>query len=218
LLSWRVKNAKTEILSSFAHLERILTFNPGFQPDQIPLEVALLLPTMSSNKAVLEDIQNNQSIAQTSAVGLFLTDHFLNFSNTIATLQNAGVKWVCNMPSVGLHDAEFKQYLSEVGMGIKREAEMLAAFQQQGFNILCIIASESDALQFGEMSPNAICVMPQVSNFATGFPSYNQRKQKEASISGKLDEAGWTGPNFCYRQESESNDETPPHVLCPEVI
>jgi len=218
LLSWEVKNTKAEIDSNNARLERILTFNPGFKTDQIPLEVAMLLPTMSSNEAILESVSNNYNICQTSCVGLFLTDHFLNFSSTVATLQKAGVKWVCNMPSIGLHDAEFKQYLSEVGMGIAKEVEMLSDLQQKGFNTLCIIASEQDVLEFVKISPNAICVMPQVSSFVSGFPSLHQRNLKETSILAKLDEARWIGQSFCYRQESESKDETSPHILRPKMI
>jgi len=218
LLSWEIKNAQTLAHPGNSLPERILTFQPTLNPDRIPLEVSILLPTTSSNKALLDEVEIGDGALEDSAIGLFLTDYFINFRKTAATLKRAGAKWICNMPSVGMHDSEFKQYLSEVGMGVAKEAKLLSAFQQQGFRSLCVISSKQDVSQFAQFEFDAICVMPQISSFIAGFPSYNRRQEMEAEIFSELKKQGWTGTRLGYRQKHESDDITEPHLLRPTVM
>jgi predicted TIM-barrel enzyme len=186
--------------------------------DQLAPEIALLLPTIAGTKSVLDQVEKNPSTFIDVAVGLFLQDVSINFSKTISTLQKANVKWVCNLPTTSQYDNEFKLYLSEVGMGVQKEVEMLSAFKKLGFKTMAIASSEKDALAFLHSNPDALAILPPVTTFTAGFPSLKLRKKLEMFLRTVLMKNSFKGVYLVYRKDEESIKETQSHILRPRMV
>lgn len=178
----------------------------------------MLLPTTSGTKSILKQVEQNSSLFDGAAVGLFLPDVFINLSRTVSVLQKAKVNWVCNLPTTGQYDNEFKQYLSEVEMGVQKEIEMLSAFKKLGFKTLAIISSEKDALAFAHSKPDALGVIPQAATFSAGFPSLKLRISLESEVHTALENSGFKGAYLAYRSHKESVTEVQSHMVRPILV
>lgn len=98
----------------------IVTAHADLSPG-MPPAVALLLPKAGGAQELLADL----GPVHPSALGLFLADPNLvraRLSRQIARRTD----WVCNFPSVGQHEHEFRRYLAEVDLDHAREMRVLS--------------------------------------------------------------------------------------------
>jgi len=216
LYSWEIKNSETTVESGKKLPSKILTFQPEIVSNRICPEVALLLPTISGTKSVLEQAKKHNQLLGDTVIGLFLSNVFVNFSKTVAVLQEMNIEWVCNLPTVGLYDDEFNQNLSEVRIGIQEEAKLLTEFKKLGFKTLAISSSEKNATILSKSNPDAVCVIPQAAAFAAGFPSLKLRKELETSVHKIFIDAGFAGTFLVYRDTIEAKKKTQAHILRPK--
>jgi len=101
--------------------DALITAQVSLAASEMPPEVALLLPNAGGARDLLAGLDGHG----VPGLGLFLADPNLvpaRLSRQIA--RHTG--WVCNFPSVGQHEHEFRRYLSEVDLDRAREMRVLA--------------------------------------------------------------------------------------------
>lgn len=212
LLQWPIQLNKQELDLP----NRVITFAPGQSLSKLPLEVGILLPTVAGNRVVLQALQNTHNSHEQTAIGLFAADHFLNLDIFLPKLQRANVQWVCNLPALAQHESDFQHYLSEVELTLDYEVKQLAQCRDAGFKTLLIVSERVAPALITKLQPNAIVIVPNVSEFTAGFPKLEQRERVEAELKKELVESGYQGPVLSYREQSE---ETIFPCLCrPFVI
>lgn len=187
----------------------IVTFAAGFQPVNLSPEIGMLLPTTAGTKQVTDALTTSPQLFKNAVTGLLVTDPTLNFERTVASLKAANCQWIANLPSISPHEVEFKNYLNEVALGIPTEVEMLTNFKTSGFKIMAVLADLSEAPLISTLSPEAVLIMPKVSDFLEGWPCITTRKNNEAAIHASLEQNGWTGSCFGYRAPDEDSNDWP---------
>ena len=120
-------------------LARIVTFAAGFQSANLPPEVSMLLPTVPGAKRIAEALTTSPQIFDGAVTGLLVTDPAIKFERTIKSMKAANNRWVANLPTIGLHDAEFKSFLNEVALGVPAEIDILAKFKAHGIKIMAVL-------------------------------------------------------------------------------
>lgn len=171
----------------------VLTVAPGFMDDRVPAEASLLLPNCPGNDAFLATLARLPSLPREAAAGLFLADPFLVPVQAARRLTAAGIAWVCNLPSCTQQDAGFLAQLGDVGLDHDREVAGLAAFSGAGCRTLAVVVDAPGARRAMEIRPDAVLVMPPVSDFAAGFPSFRQRGSAITQICEAIGDSGWGG-------------------------
>ena len=171
----------------------ILTAGPGFQHENMPMEVALLLPTNDGPTPLVDLVVADHQPCAEIILGLFLADPFLNLPRECARLGTAGLRWIANLPSVEQQDEEFSRQLTDVGLDRYRELDALAAFRDHGFKLAVVVSDVGAASAALSLSPEAMIIMPRVGDFAAGFPSLRQRRAAAQTISSVLRDADWQG-------------------------
>lgn len=85
----------------------------------------------NANAVMLDSIRAHPPDGKTS-VGIFAADPFYPAQQLLRRLQAAGIKRVCNLPSVGAIDGDTAATLTEVGLGFRSEIECLAELRHGG--------------------------------------------------------------------------------------
>ena len=183
----------------------ILTLEPRLRHEGMPREVGLLLPTTDGPKRLIDAVAADPTAYHDAMLGLFLASPFLNLSATAIRLGQAGVAWIANLPSVAQQDLEFAQQLADVGLDHGRELECLAAFRDRGFKIAVVVADGPGAAAALAIEPEAIIVLPRVTDFAAGFPSLRQRGAAARDVAETARGAGWSGLLLGLGEASEAD-------------
>ena len=160
----------------------IVSIGPAFHHELLPLEAAMLLPSVDTNLALLSALEAAPERFAGLAVGLFLSDPFLNIELAIRRLRAAGVTWVAALPSACQHEPEFRQYLREVDLDLERELRVLSALFDAGILTIATVSSAADAAAAGAL-PTAVLVLPSIGGFVDGFPSLAARRDLERIVS-----------------------------------
>lgn len=200
LLRWPIRSTLPGFPTS------VVTFSPGQELIGLPLEVGILLPTVAGNRAILDLLQAPHTSLERVVVGIFAADHFLKLSHLFPRLRRAKASWVCNLPTLAQHEANFQHYLSEIDLTLEHELSQLALCKEAGFKTLLIVTQRIDPVLLGGAQPDAIAIVPGVPEFTNGFPPIAQRQVLEAEVMQSLEAAGYQGPVLCYRDESEVSD------------
>lgn len=182
----------------------IVTVPASFSDGDMPPEIALLLPTNDGPSAFINHITRAQRWDATTAVGLFMSDPFLSAEREARQLREFGVAWIANLPTIEQQDQEFTQQLADVGLDHIREIEMISAFKSAGFKIAVVASNAEGAAAAARIAPDAVIVLPRVSDFAAGFPSPRQRSAIAQSVRDVLIESGWSGPVIGYGDAREA--------------
>jgi hypothetical protein len=203
LWEWKISlgsNAEATITDLPA---RILTYAPRFQPKNLASEVSMLLPTTPGAQLVTNALLSSPHLFENAATGLLLSDPTINFERMVRHMKAAQTNWITNLPTIGLHDAEFKSYLNEVGVGLPKEFEILAKFKASGMKIIASLTDISEASALAKLNPNAVLVLPKASDYLDGWPSLEMRQRSEKAVRSALMQLGWNGLCLGYRAPSE---------------
>ncbi|MGR3659784.1 MAG: phosphoenolpyruvate hydrolase family protein [Paracoccaceae bacterium] len=169
----------------------------------------MLLPTGPGSRQIVDALTTSPHLFDGAITGLLVTDPAINFERTIKSMKAANNRWVANLPTIGLHDAEFKSFLNEVALGVSKEIEILAKFKARGIKIMAVLADFPQAEAMALLDPDAIVILPKVSGFLDGWPSLATRKKNERVLRAALSQNGWNGPCLGYRAKNEDNNGWP---------
>jgi hypothetical protein len=196
LLFWSLVLRNAEAGGAQGLPRGIATFAPPFGADDVPNEVALLLPNRDSLGLTRQALESDPDAVGGLAVGLFLANPFLDPAMETKHLRRLGVAWIANLPSVEQQDTEFTQQLDDVGLDRSLEFARLAAFRKADFGVIAVVADGEGARLALAADPAALFVMPRVADFAAGFPSFRQRGAMAAEVRRALGDTNWRGPIF----------------------
>lgn len=208
LLTWDVVRRRGLDAREWPLPRSIVTLGPRFRHDSLPDEVGLLLPNSEGGGALISAVRGAPGCLRGAALGLFLADPFLNVAGEAASLRDSGVGWVANLPSVEQQDPDFSQQLGDVGLDFAQEVERLLLFRQHRFRILTVVSSVAAAERVVPLDPEAILVIPQVADFAAGFPSMRQRGAVAREIAEVLRGRKCNGALLTLAAPSEMDHET----------
>jgi hypothetical protein len=194
LLFWSLVLRKAEASDAGRLPRGIATFAPPFGGNDVPNEVALLLPNRDSLGFTRQALETDPGVAAGLAVGLFLANPFLDLAMETKRLRRLGVAWIANLPSVEQQDTEFTQQLDDVGLDRSLEFARLAAFRKADFGTIAVVADGEGARLALDADPAAFFIMPRVADFAAGFPSFRQRGAMATAVRRALSETTWRGP------------------------
>lgn len=187
--------------------ENVLTVGPGFQHENMPDEVAFLLPTNDGPKALIDRVIDAKGPWHKTILGLFLADPFLNLSHEARRLRRAGFGWVTNLPSVVQQDEDFTRQLPEIGLDSAREFSALALLRAEGFKVAAVVSDSATAQEALAINPEMLIVMPRVGAFAAGFPSPHQRGNAAQSVAEALRHASGNATLLGLGQAEEVGHE-----------
>ena len=176
----------------------------------------MLLPSADTNIALLSVLEAEPERFAGLAVGLFLSDPFLNVDLAIRRLRAAGVGWVAALPSACQHEPDFRQYLREVDLDLERELRVLKAVSDAGISTIATVSSAPDAAAMGSL-PTAMLVLPNIGGFIDGFQSLAARLELERIATREAREP--TAPlRLGLRRPEEGTEASGLHgvVLRPE--
>lgn len=162
--------------------DALFTAHVGFPATDMSPAVALLLPNTSGAQDLVADLGN----VQPSGVGLFLADPNLveaRLSRQIAR----GTDWVCNFPSVGQHEQEFRRYLAEVDLDHPREMRVLSDLAAAGLFTIATVSTERDVSGALAARPAALLVVPPVPAFTGGDVGLDRRIALERAIAARAE-------------------------------
>lgn len=185
----------------------ILTAGARFRHENMPEEVAMLLPTSHGPACLIEEVVENPWGCEGAMLGLFLGGPFLNVALESNRLRLTGIPWITNLPSVEQQDIEFARQLGDVKLDLERELTCLREFKAAGFRTAAVVADARGAFAAAGIGPDAIIVMPRVADFAAGFPSLRQRSSAVQAVTTATREAGWTGFLFGLGEGREAESE-----------
>ena len=101
---------------------QILTAGPSGNLGTLPLEIAFLLPNRRAGPTSLPALSDPAA----TALGVFLADPLLYAAQLEEKMRQAGMAWVCNLPSVTQYGDAFRSHLDDIGLGYTKELEVLA--------------------------------------------------------------------------------------------
>lgn len=205
-----------------AHAELLppcfLTAAPSLPVDHVPPEVGLLLPTGTGPHDIASAFASapeaDEARSTGCGVGLFMASPFLAVDRDAARLQEAGCRWVANLPSTHQQDMEFRQQLEDVHLDWAREVDCLGRFRALGMKCLAVLCDETVCTQVLAAQPDAVVILPRVADFAAGFPSMLRRGGPAQTVSSSLRAEGWDGPVLVLGSDAEAASPTlwPPGV------
>lgn len=176
---WPIRKATQ---SSGAWPDALLTGHVALPASDMPPVVALLLPNAGGAQDLVVDLGN----VRPSGLGLFLADPNLveaRLSRQIAR----GTDWVCNFPSVGQHEEEFRRYLAEVDLDHPREMRMLSDLGAAGLSTIATVSTKRDVTGALAAAPAALLVVPPVPEFTGGEVALDRRIALERAIAALAD-------------------------------
>lgn len=176
---WPLRSAAR---STGAWPDALFTARVGFAATEMPAAVALLLPNTRGALDIVADLGN----VRPSGLGLFLADPNLvepRLSRQIAR----GTDWICNFPSVGQHEVEFRRYLAEVDLDHPREMHMLSDLATAGLSTIATVSTEGDVAGAIAARPAALLVVPPVPAFADGDVRLDRRVALERAIAARAE-------------------------------
>ncbi|HMB76830.1 MAG TPA: hypothetical protein VKN76_10545 [Kiloniellaceae bacterium] len=206
-LTWQIVLRKAQAVAHRDVPDAVLTVGPGFRHENMPDEVAFLLPTNDGPKALIDRMLAARRPRRDRILGLFLADPFLNLTHACRRLRDAGQTWVTNLPSVVQQDEDFARQLPDVGLDSAREFGALARFRDEGFKVAAVVSDQATAETALGIAPEALIVMPRVGDFAAGFPSLRQRGSAAQAVAAALREAGGTTVMLGLGQAEEVGHE-----------
>lgn len=203
IATWAI-SLKAHTQGQFSAPCSIVTYAPSIPDEDMPPEVSLLLPTRPGPQSLIDTFVDDQAFNSEIAIGLFMSDPFLAIEREARRLSSADIAWVCNLPTVEQHDEEFTQQLADVGLDRSREYAALGGFKSAGLKIAVAISSEAGAREAIALNPDALIVIPRISDFAAGFPSPRQRGAAAQLVRDAIAETSWNGPLLGYGDDRET--------------
>ena len=175
ILFWRIESgsAPRQALPS-----GICTPGTPDLPEQMPPEVALLLPGPHS----AAPLPAKDRLPRGAGFGVFLANPILHIASLARELRAREITWIANLPSVIQHDEDFLRHLNDVGLGFAKEAALLRLLREAGLRVLAAVADAGQARQAAELGAAALAVLPPVAAFEAGFPSMRERAEQIARL------------------------------------
>lgn len=186
--------------------QRMVALTPNVANTDLPLEIAMLLPTQSRNRQSLHEGLLG-GLAPNSALGLCLIDPFLHLETLMDRMFQHGIGWVSNFPTAGQYDPAFESFLDDVDLGFAMEMSRLQKLKSHGFRTLAVLSQSKQIAALLDTQPDAIAFVPPIAAFFDGLPSLRERQQQELAIETELTKLGWSGPFLRYRTLPEHSEE-----------
>lgn len=153
-------------------------------PEQMPPEVALLLPGPHS----AAPLPAKDRLPRGAGFGVFLANPILHIATLARELRAREITWIANLPSVIQHDEDFLRHLNDVGLGFAKEATLMRLLREAGLRVLAAVADAGQARQAAELGAEALVLLPPVAAFEAGFPSMRERTEQIARLRAGLPE------------------------------
>ncbi len=102
----------------------------------VPLSLRGLLPTHNHNRNLIDLLNScpvNAFAGHSFVAAIFAADSFLPFTDMVRAMQRVGIRKVTNFPTVCAYGPFVETALSDVGLGIELEFEILARFRNSAF-------------------------------------------------------------------------------------
>ncbi len=192
MLAWRIV-LRHDVSPSPAPPTRLLTRAGPFSHENMPAEIAMLLPSGDGPTELVDEVAAHPQVASDAVLGLFLASPLINVAITAERLARAGVTWIANLPSVCQQDEEFARQLVDVGLDAGREFANLGQLRRLGFCVAAAVSDVDGARAAAPIAPEMIIVMPRVADYAAGFPSLRQRASALQSVRDAMADTGWSG-------------------------
>lgn len=189
--------------------DALITARVSLAASAMPPEVALLLPNAGGAQDILSGLDGHS----VPGLGLFLADPNLvpaRLSRQIS--RHTG--WVCNFPSVGQHEHEFRRYLAEVDLDHAREMRVLSDIGAADLSIVATVSAVRDLDAALAVRPAALLVVPPVPEFTSGTAPLPARVALERAIA---DRAGPL-PIIGLRETREAAEGLSAGLRPPEVF
>ncbi|MEM9840730.1 MAG: phosphoenolpyruvate hydrolase family protein [Pseudomonadota bacterium] len=188
----------------------ILTAKSAAVPSTLSPEISALLPTQKDDGSWLSDMPRIHP--QGACAGLFMADPLHQQKRMLNLLRDAGVGWLINLPSVSQHDAEFETNLGEVGLGPRKELEVLRSYQKEGFDCIAAVSSARDAEFALSLDLKNIAVLPRVQAYESGFPSELHRNRQVAEVWERIKTENAALLSLVTAAEAAAQSVWPPQV------
>lgn len=190
--------------------EALLTAPAPLPAEDMAPVVSLLLPSSGGAEDLLAQLDRGSA----PALGLFLADPNLVPARLVRMLERLGVGWVCNLPSVGQHEHEFRRYLSEVDLDHDREMRVLARLRAAGISTIATVSATRDVAGARAGDPSALLVVPPVPDFADAPPDLDRRRGLERAVR----DAAKGYPVIGLRAADEDGEGLDAALLPPEPV
>jgi predicted TIM-barrel enzyme len=122
-------------------------------------DLCAMLPVADINGALFAALEAGLRPAAHEAVGLFLTDPFLNGQDAARRLKEAGVGAVANYPTMQALDGASAEGLASVGHSFAQECVQLAAFADHGFRLVGYAASAGAARALARLGADRLVIL-----------------------------------------------------------
>lgn len=134
-------------------------------------EIATLLPLADLNGVALSYCGNRAGTPepgqkrgqdQPGALALMMSDPFLNPGRIADTLRAAGMDTVINWPSCQILDGDTARAVASAGLGVAREAAMIAEFSALGFRTLGLVRGAGHGALMAKAGATQIVLHPGI--------------------------------------------------------
>ncbi len=130
-------------------------------------ETAALLPLADLNGVALSYCRNRAEAPdrrrdQPRALALMMSDPFLNPGRIADTLRAAGMDTVINWPSCQILDGDTARAVASAGLGVAREAAMIAEFSALGFRTLGLVRGAGNGALMARAGATQIVLHPGI--------------------------------------------------------
>ncbi len=149
---------------------------------QIPAaqrDLLALLPVLDVNGAVFNALKGAHSDPQPLArpgisAALLCVDPFLRVRDVVALLASAGIGGVANFPTIQIIDGVAARGFDSADLGLRREAQMLARFAEQGLSVTGFCTTAENGQRMLDHGASVVVVHP-------GLPSADWRARTIAA-------------------------------------
>lgn len=142
-------------------------------------DLLALLPVLDVNGAVLNALKGAHSEIQAMArpgvsAALLCVDPFLRLRDVVALLRSAGIAGVSNFPTIQIIDGVAARGFDSADLGLRREAQMLARFAQEGLSVTGFCTTAENGQRMLDQGASVLVVHP-------GLPSADWRARTIAA-------------------------------------
>ncbi len=180
----------------------ILTEKPAFVSPSVPAEIALMLPARAGSETLPTGLEIPRDLDD-EALGIFLTNPFLNLDRLIQRFGSTSVKWFANYPTVGFQDQEFAPQLADVGFDPGLEVRAATRLIKAGFNWFAVVSDLAFVDDILQAKPAAVLAMPRLSDYTAGFPSPRVRTALVEQVLEAVKEKGLAIPVLGFGETEE---------------
>ncbi len=166
------------------------------RPGEVPLCLRGLLPTHNHNRNLIDLLNScpvNAFAGHAVVAAIFAADSFLPFIDIVRAMRRAGIRKVTNFPTVSAYGPLVETALSDVGLGVELEFEILARFRNSAFETAATLREvkhQKAAIEAGnfaviELARSDKQVFSRLSTQKNAVPTLFMTPDASAPLSGR---------------------------------